>query len=78
MTDDRIEDGELLFGDLASCHAALKRYGRELDAAAEALAKFHPIGMARGIGRLEVAQAAEDLVDVAATTSDPDDDTQRN
>lgn len=67
MTHDRIEDGELLFGDLPSCHAKLKRYGAELDAATVALAEIHPAGQVKALGRLEVGIAAKDVAIIAKT-----------
>ena len=37
--------------------ASEERYGKELDAIAEALTLLHPIGEVKAIGRLEVVQA---------------------
>ena len=43
-----------------------ERYAAELDAAAEILQRVHPIGKVKGIGRLEVVAALEELFPVPA------------
>jgi hypothetical protein len=48
-----------------------ERYAAELDAAAEILQRVHPIGKVKGIGRLEVVAALEELFDWHPADSAP-------
>jgi hypothetical protein len=49
-----------------------ERYAAELDAAAEILQRVHPIGKVKGIGRLEVVAALEELFTLTATLPVPE------
>jgi hypothetical protein len=54
-----------------------ERYAAELDAAAEILQRVHPIGKVKGIGRLEVVAALEELFPLTATLPVPEAQTVR-
>jgi hypothetical protein len=54
-----------------------ERYAAELDAAAEILQRVHPICKVKGIGRLEVVAALEELFPLTATLPVPECDSCR-